>query len=185
MIRRYFYMRMRYVNPVLEISRHLEEHVLDAVNHLRELQEQGGNEELIRIKRQALVRYGFSPNVTKQEIRRDIEILDYIYYCKTEVAQGHSRKKPTVEEFLRVFTRHQKYLMRIHDVSASTKVQSTDRRYLMMKQAQACRHYIFSLKLPAYYDSLPKVIHTIEDKYPNSDFVILRRRGGSRELDVR
>lgn len=170
----------------MEISRHLEERVLDTVIHLRELQEQGGNEELIRIKRDALVRYGFSPNVTKQEIRRDIEILDYIYYCKTEVAKGHSRKKPTVEEFLRVFTRHQRYLMRIHDVSASTRVKSTDRKYLTMKQAQACKHYIFNLKLPAYYDSLPRVIHTIEEKYPNSDFVILRRRrGGSRELDVR
>ncbi|AJD93516.1 hypothetical protein JMA_41990 (plasmid) [Jeotgalibacillus malaysiensis] len=99
----------------------------------------------------------------KEDIIEEREALRYLVGCQIGVVREQNAVKPKVEVIERCLTRHIYFLESTFGLTDENVNKSTD--IISKKEFKACRHYLFKLSLPAWYEALPAEILTFENKH--------------------
>lgn len=148
-------MHMKYFQPIADIKRHFDD-VLYNIKRFEEEPEGFG--------KHILESWGVNPD-DKADIQEEREALRYLLDCRLGVARDKNSNKPSIDIMNRCLNRHLDFLERVPRIHAYNvnKHQSV----LGRKEYKACRHYLFKFSLPAWYEKMPDVILSFENKYPD------------------
>jgi hypothetical protein len=144
-------MHIKYFQPIADINYHYE----DALRHY-------DDSNFGQYGHMLLKTWGLN-ETDEKDLIEEREVLEYLLACRLTIARHKSAKKPSLKVVERLFNRHLVYLEKIHKCDAYNV--NKHRSKNIQKQYKACRHYLFKFSLPAWYDKLPNVIPTFEEKY--------------------
>lgn len=113
-----------------------------------------------------LGQWGFTRQ-DKRLAEEEIHVLEYIIACQHGVTYHDTNlKKPTREVVNRCFNRHLEFLKDVFEIN-DTNVNKYPVQDIK-KQFKACKYYMFKFSLDGWYQSMPDVILTMDNKYGKS-----------------
>lgn len=108
--------------------------------------------------------WDIDPLTMEKEIVEEYEVLRYLISLQFTFAHDKTTYKPTLEVVNRTFNRQLAFLEKHHKVHAYNVNKHPNK--LVKKKYKACTHYLFKFSLPAWYQSLPDTVLTLEERNP-------------------
>lgn len=95
------------------------------------------------------------------------EVIKYLIGCQLGFVHDKDVLRPDVNVVNRLFNRHVSFLEKHHGFNElSVKAHFNP---LTLKEYEACCHYILKFSLTDWYDKLPSIIQSFENKYSYLD----------------
>lgn len=152
-------MHVKYFQSIASIGNHYEDHFYNK----RFYEEEGW--EFTRLSTK-----GHMWGVDDDVLMREWKALEYLKCLQHGFALGEKENllKPSPEVISDALNRHLDHIDKVFNCNADTYKKCPHKR--VIKEYLACRHYLFKFTLQGWYDRLPDVLLTFENKYPKEVF---------------
>jgi hypothetical protein len=142
-------MHVKYFQPLADIKYHYDE-VIKGLNRSSKYADM------------LLATWGVKPE-DESHILEEYEVLRYLLACQHMFAFDANVYKPPIYVVERLFNRHLGFLETVRDCHAYNVNKHSSKR--TQKEYKACRHYLFKFSLPAWYQKMPDVVLTYQNKW--------------------